>query len=197
MQYHKFTVDDVVIEFHNNWLGEETVTVNGQIVSKKSSIMGTNHHFTVQHEGSLFRFVLASKLTDMMQVSLDLRRNGQLLHEDVIVRYGSKPKNPPNKAKKQGLLKLKAFEVEEALDEFKKARDVDPDDPEIWFHMACAYSLLENAEEGYSCLKMAVDKKLQDTEMILKHEMLAFLRIHKAFDGFLESNFTSYELDNH
>jgi tetratricopeptide (TPR) repeat protein len=194
MQYHKFTIDDIIIEFHNNWLGEETVSLNGQIVSKKSSILGTNHHFTVQQEGKLYRFVLSSKVTDMMQVALDLRRNGQMLYEDIIVRYGSKPKSPPNKSKKHGLMKLNAFEVEEALADFRQALDVDPDDPEIWFHLACAHSLMENAEEGFKCLKTAIDKKLQDRDMILKHEMLAFLRINEAFDGFLESNFTTYEL---
>ena len=106
MQYHKFLVNDTVIEFYNNWLGEETVTVNGQVVSKESSILGRNHHFTILEDGKHARYVLTSKVTDMMQVALDLRKNGVILHEDVIVKYGSKSRKPQNKSKKLGLEKL-------------------------------------------------------------------------------------------
>ncbi len=31
----KINIGETVFEFHNNWLGEETVIVDGQIVSKK------------------------------------------------------------------------------------------------------------------------------------------------------------------
>ena len=195
MQYHKFILEELIIEFHNNWLGEETVSVNGQVVSKKSSVWGTNHYFTVHNKGKQDRYVLTTKVTDMMQVALDLIRNGEKLYEDVIVRYGSKAKNPPNKEKKIGLLKLKEYDVEEAILHLTKALDVNGQDPEIWFHLACAHSLLENKKEGFECLKKSVEYKLSDTDMILQHEMLAYLRIQDAFDLFLESNFTRIELN--
>ena len=196
MQYHKFVLGDTIIEFHNNWLGEETVIVNGQVVSKKSSVLGINHHFNLIENGNQARYVLTTKITDLLQVAIDLRRNGELLQENVIVRYGTGSRKPVNRSKKEGLAHLQEYELHDALDALNKALDVDPKDPEIWFHLACTHSLLEHVQEGFECLKMAVENRLGDTEMILKHEQLAFLRIHPAFESFLESHFTQFDLDN-
>ena len=194
MQYQKLTSGNIVIEFHNNWLGEETVIVNGQIVSKKSSFWGTNHHFNVMENGHAARYILTTKVSNNMQVLLDLRRNGEIIQENVPVQFGSMPGKPQNKAKKQGLSKLKEYEVAEALIEFEKSLDLAPNDPEIYFHMACAYSNLEKTREGFECLKKAVENGLQDNEMILNHDMLAFLRMHDAFENFLNSGFSVYEI---
>lgn len=194
MQYQKLTTGNIVIEFHNNWLGEETVIVNGQIVSKESSIWGTHHHFTVMEDGHAIRYILTTKVNSNLQVLLDLRRNGKIVQENVPVQFGSFPKKPQNKAKKQGLLKLKEYEVKEALAELDKALDLEPKDPEIYFHMACAYSNLEKTKEGFESLKKAVENGLQDNEMILNHDMLAYLRMHEAFEGFLNSGFTKFDI---
>ncbi len=193
MQYQKLTSGNTIIEFHNNWTGEETVIVNGQIVSKKSSVWGTNHYFTILEEGEPANYILTSKINNGMQVALDLSRNGQLLQEDVPVKYGSMPKKPVNKAKQRGLAELKEYDLETALSEFEEALKQAPQDPEIYFHMACAHSVSENTREGFYCLKKAVALGLADTEMILEHDMLAFLRLHPAFEGFLDSGFTEYE----
>jgi tetratricopeptide (TPR) repeat protein len=195
VQYHKFVLEKLIIEFHNNWLGEEKVYVNGQLVSRKSSVFGTNHRFNLIENGNQVRYVLSSKLTDMMQVALDLRKNGVIVQENVIVRYGFKSRKPVNRAKKEGLAKLQDYELEEAIEALQKALDIDPHDPEIWFHMACAYSVMENVENGFECLKKAVEYKLEDTDSILSHEMLAYLRIQKPFDRFLASNFTEYKIE--
>ena len=193
MQYKKITSGNTIIEFHNNWLGEETVIVNGQVVSKKSSIWGTNHYFAIPENGADVKYILTSKLTDGMQVALDLIRNGELVQENVPVPFGSRPKKPVNKAKKRGLAELKEYALEEALAEFEQALEQDPKDPEIYFHMACAHSVLENTSDGFSCLKKAVENGLADTEMILNHDMLAFIRINAAFEDFLNSGFTEYD----
>lgn len=196
MQYKKLTSGNVVIEFHNNWLGEETVIVNGQIVSKKSSVWGAHHDFTIMENGQKARYLLTSKVGHNMQVLLDLRKNGAIVQEDVPVDWGSKPKLPQNNLKKQGLLKLKEYDVKSALIEFEKALELEPNDPEIYFHMACAHSNLENTREGFACLKKAVENGLQHTEMILNHDMLAFLRMQDAFESFLNSGFTTYDISS-
>ena len=194
MQYQKLTSGNIVIEFHNNWLGVETVIVNGQVVSKKSSILGTHHHFNLMENGEEMRYVLTTKVNANLQVLLDLRRNGELVQEDVLVNFGSLPKRPENKPKKIGLMKLKEYEVTAALDEFKKALDIEPNDPEIYFHMACAYSNLEKTREGFDCLKKAVKYGLKDNEIILNHDMLAYLRMHDTFEDFLNSGFTKIDI---
>lgn len=195
MQYKKLTSGDTIIEFHNNWLGQETVIVNGQIVSKKSSVWGIHHPFQVMENGQQVNYVLTTKVNQHMQVAVDLSKNGEVIQEDVIVGFGSKStwKTPENKAKKQGLLKLNDYDLHDALTDFEAALKISPKDPEIYFHMACAYSILEKVTEGFDCLKNAVANNLQDQEMILNHDKLAFLRMHKGFEDFLNSGFTEYD----
>jgi len=193
MQYKKLTTGNTTIEFHNNWLGEETVIVNGQIVSKKYSVWGANHYFNVMEDGNQARYILTTRVDPNLQVVFDLSRNGELIHESVKVQYGSKPASPHLKAKKEGLDHLKNYDLEEALEAFEEALKWNPKDPEVYFHMACAYSILERTKDGFEALKNAVAFSLQDQEEILNHDMLAFLRMHAAFDGFLNSGFQEYD----
>ena len=79
-------------------------------------------------------------------------------------------------------------------EELHQALKIAPKDPEIYFHMACAYSVMENTEAGFEALQKAVEYGLPDTEMILNHDMLAFLRLQEAFEEVLNSGFTKYEL---
>lgn len=194
MHYQKIKSGATVIEFHNNWLGEETVIINGQVVSKKSSVWGTHHYFNVIEQGHNVRYVLTTKVNASMQVFLDLKRNGKVVEEDLPVLYGSKPRKPKNTAKREGISKLMEYELDEAIASLRLALDIDEDDPEIYFHMACAHSVQENTKEGFESLRLAVHHKLKNTEMILNHDMLAFLRMHDAFEGFFHSNFEKYDL---
>ena len=196
MQYKKLKAGQTIIEFHNSWLGEETVMVNGQVVSKKSSLWGTHHYFSTIEEGHNIRYVLTTKVNANLQVLIDLRRNGQLIMENIAVNYGTIPKKPQNTAKKAGIVKLKEYDLELALVEFQKALDVDPSDPEIYFHMACAYSVLEETEKGFEAIKLAVKNNLMELDMIFKHDMLAFLRMNDAFEDFVNSNFKNYEISS-
>ena len=190
MYYHKFIIGETEIEFHNSWTGKETVTVNRQIVSEKSSVWGTHHVFSVLENGKSVNYVLTTKVNSSMQIFLDLKKNGEFIKENIPVMMGGSPKNPENKHKTKGLHKLKIYDLDEALEEFKKALLIDPKDPDIYIQMACVYSIQEDADNGFSCLKKAVENKLQNTDIILTHDMLAFLRMHKRFEEFKNSNYT-------
>lgn len=196
MYYKKIKSGDTVIEFDNNWLGEETVSVKGQVLSKKSSIWGTHHNFSVLEKGKEVRFVLTTKVNASMEVFLDLRRNGKLVLEDIPVPTGYKPKEPVNTAKQTGLLKLKEYRLEEAVVDLNQALEFNTEDPEIYFHLACAYSVLERSWEGFECLKKAVSLGLPNQNQILEHDMLAFLRLHDAFERFEASRFTKHAVVN-
>lgn len=216
MHYKKLVVGETVIEFHNSSSGVETVVANGRVVSKKSSVWGTNHYFTIQEGGRAFRpmqirYVLTSKVDSAMQVYVDLRRNGQLIEKNVPVYKGnngltrtrtSTPPPPPsrrrtvprdNKEKKKGLLLLKEYELEKALESLKKAQKFDPKDADIYFHLACIYSVLEKTEEGFEALKNAKANGFSEDESILNHDMMAYLRINAAFEDFANSGFTKYD----
>lgn len=187
-----------MIEFHNNWLGEETVGVNGQTVSKKSSIMGTDHYFSVLENGSIARYILTSKVDANMSVYLDLHKNGSIILEDIPVLNSGMNRSTGRLAilspyKISGLNKLKEYKIEEAVEDLNKALGKNPEDPEIYFHLACAYSIQEKALDGFECLRKAVSLNLNNRDMILSHDMLAYLRMHPAFEAFQHSNYMTYD----
>ncbi|MEO0627805.1 MAG: hypothetical protein AAFY91_12505, partial [Bacteroidota bacterium] len=197
MHYQQIKFDDTVIEFFNNWLGKETVSVNGQVVSRKSSVWGTNHHFTIMEKGHNAQYVLTTRLNGMGEVVLDLSRNGRVIRQNIPARYGSRPsrpaKAPVNKAKKEGLLHLKNYELIDALEKMLEAEKYDPRDSEIQFHLACIYSVKEKTKKGFEAIKKSIELGLADEDAIMTHDMLAFLRIHPAFEGFLDSGFKRYD----
>lgn len=193
MHYIKLKSQGTIIEFHNNWLGEETVIVGGKMVSRKSSIMGANHFFTVTENGEPVNYILTSKVLDsLMNVGIDLIRNGQMIYENVPLSYGKKARTPHEELKSKALAKLIAYEIPEALDLLKHVQQLEPEDYEVYFHLACAYSNLEDVENGYANLKLAVQHGMNDFEKILNHDMLAYLRLQDQFERFQESGFTAY-----
>ena len=197
MHYQKITVGRTIIEFYNNWLGEETVTVNGQAVSRKSSVWGTKHHFTVVEGGHNARYILTTRINGFGQVVLDLTKNGRLLQQNIPTRHGSRPSRPSppkvNKAKKEGLLQLRNYELESAQEKFEEALEFDPKDGEIYFHLACIFSVQEKTKKGFDAISKSVELGLTNEDAIMTHDMLAFLRIHPAFDDFLDSGFKTYD----
>lgn len=193
MYYKKIKTEHTTIEFHNNWLGVETVIINGQAVSKKSSFMGTDHYFSIIENGHSAHYMLTTKIDSLLQVYIDLRRNGTLIEENIPIPYGAKPSAPRNKFKRLGIKKLNEYAIKEAIEELKKGLNVDNQDPEIYFYLACGYSIEEKALKGFECLKKAAENKLQNLEVILNHEMLAYLRMQEAFEEFFNSNFTEFD----
>ncbi|MBK8503244.1 MAG: tetratricopeptide repeat protein [Saprospiraceae bacterium] len=194
MQHAKIIEENNLIEFHNSWTGEESVYLNGQLVSKKSSIMGISHSFETNQSGELIRYILTSKVSNELQVKLDLIRNGIIIQKDIAINYGNLPKKPEQEFKENGKSHLRHYDLQEALEEFKKAAKINPNDPEVHFHLACVYSLQEKVKEGFAALKNSVENNLVNKEDILSHDMLAYLRIQPAFEGFMNSGFIEYNL---
>ncbi len=182
MQYLELISGETTICFNNDWTGVETVEVNGQLYSKKSSVYGAQHYFVITENGKQVNYTLISKVAaDYVSVLVDLFKEGKPIYENIPLPYGSKPKSPALIAKQEGLKRLKMYDIDAAIDEFKKALKTAPDDPEIFFNLACAYSNKEKAEDGFKCLRTAIDKGLKDTDNIFSHDMLAYLRVHPGF----------------
>ncbi len=192
MYYREIRYDDLIIEFINSWTGKETVKVNRQIVSEKSSLLGTHHFFNVDEGGSKVPYVLTTRIGSK-GVMLDLRKNGIIVLEDISVPFGKGASKPQDKIKRSAIPKIKEYNLEEGMEELKKALALDARDPEIYFYMACAYSVQEKPADGFECLKKAVQNKLDNSDIILEHDMLAYLRLHPAFEKFKESGFLEYD----
>ncbi len=90
---------------------------------------------------------------------------------------------------KQGKEHFEEYEVDKALQAFEQARQIDPQNPAIHFNLACAYSLLEQADKAFAHLDTAVALGFDDFERIKTHEALAFLRVQPLYEAFAANGF--------
>ena len=119
-------------------------------------------------------------------------------------RYGPPPKQrgkvpaPPRQAsggstqnpfKVNGIKKYKEFDLDGAIEDFKKGLEIHPNDLSLHFNLACAYSLTEQVEKAYRHLDKAVSLGFNDFEKIKTHDDLAFVRIQDRFDDFQNNGF--------
>ena len=85
--------------------------------------------------------------------------------------------------------KFKEFDLEGALDDYKKAEEISAPDKNVHFNKACIYSLLENKEKSFYHLQKAVELGLKNPEKIDTVDELAYLRIQPEFDKFKANGF--------
>lgn len=104
-----------------------------------------------------------------------------------FVRPPTKVRNNPFKA--TGLAKYKDFDLENAIEDFKQGLNLEPNDIALNFNIACAYSLTEKKRLAFEHLAKAVSLGFNDTERILTHDDLAFVRIQPEFEEFKKSEF--------
>ena len=94
-----------------------------------------------------------------------------------------------NPFKASGIKKYKDFDLENAIEDFKKGLEISPRDVSIHFNLACAYSLTEQVDKAYYHLDRAVAFGFRDFEKIKSHDDLAYVRIQDRFDSFAENGF--------
>lgn len=130
--------------------------------------------------------------------NVDKRRKEQLKkyqNENVKRGYEIRPERRKsvrsNPFKKSGLSKYKEFDLDGAIEDFKKGLEINPEDIALHFNVACAYSLSEKKELAYEHISKAIRLGFKDYERIMSHDDLAFVRIQPEFDAFKQSGFTA------
>ena len=123
------------------------------------------------------------------------RRSRQYQAEDF--RKTATPRNRPapskrpdysrmNPYKASGIQRYKAYEYEEAIEDFLKVLETEPNDISVHFNLSCANSLLEQKEEAYYHLNRAIELGFKDYHRIRNHDALAYLRLQPEYEA-LES----------
>lgn len=98
-------------------------------------------------------------------------------------------KDLQNQYKVSGIKKYKEFDLEGAIDDFKKGLEIHPNDISLHFNLACAYSLTEQVDKAYAHLDKAVSLGFNDFEKIKTHDDLAYVRIQDRFDEFQNNGY--------
>ena len=94
-----------------------------------------------------------------------------------------------NPFKKSALEKLNNYDFKAAISDYRKALDISPDDPELHFQIARAYSLTEEKELAFRHLDTAVRYGLKNPEKIETDEDLAFLRVQPEYEAFKRNGY--------
>ena len=104
-------------------------------------------------------------------------------------KYKAPP--PPDNSKyiKSGSTKYKEYDYIGAVEDFTKALEINPRDTVAHFNIACAYSLIEDANKSFVHLDQAVANGFDDFEKIKTHDGLAYLRVQSRFDKFQKNGF--------
>lgn len=99
-----------------------------------------------------------------------------------------------NSYKISGEKKYAEYDVKGAIKDFNLGLEIAPDDPDLHYKLAKAYSINEDKEKGYFHLSQAVALGLEHTEDILQEDDLAYLRIQKEWEDFKENGFRTVPL---
>ncbi len=94
-----------------------------------------------------------------------------------------------NPHKRTGIQKYKDYDYEGAVEEFEKALEIDSEDVATHFNLACAYSLIENANRSIFHLAKAVELGFDDFNRIHQHDALAYLRVQEEFETFVKNKY--------
>lgn len=91
--------------------------------------------------------------------------------------------------KQSGIKKLKDFDIQAAIEDFKKAIEKNPNDIATHYNLACAYSLNENAIESFKHLDLAVQLGFHEGGKIQMQEELAYIRVLPVYEKFKNNRF--------
>lgn len=150
---------------------------------------------------TIFGIFDAMKLLMMPESEFDRKYNRHMLKQNRDYRrtpkskvYRKKSRVKKNPFKKSGLKKYAEFALEEAIVDFTKGLEIDPNDDSLHFNIACTYSLTEQKDLAFKHLQKAVALGFKDLDKIATHDDLAFVRIQPAFDSFKASGYTNFKI---
>lgn len=83
----------------------------------------------------------------------------------------------------------KIGEYDKSLDIDKRLSELKPDDPIVYYNLACNYSLLERYQKAIKCLNKALSLGYKDAEHMLNDPDLDNIKESKEFKNLLEKYF--------
>lgn len=120
------------------------------------------------------------------------RRRPQTQYNRETSRPRPQPRPEPkrnNPYKVSGIRKYKEYDYDDAIKDFEKALEIDPKDIAVHFNLACAHSLVEDADKAFYHLDKAVEYGFNDFKRVKEHDALAYLRIQDKFEEFEQNGF--------
>ena len=152
---------------------------------------GDQRDFDRRRDRDRRRYDQRNSRSDYRRYSNERERN----YQRPQAQPARKPKPAPtpvkrnNPFKTSGVVKFKDYDYEGAIEDFKKALEIDEKDIAVHFNIACAYSLMEDKDQAFYHLSRATELGFNDTEKIKTHDALAYIRIQDEYETFVENGY--------
>ncbi|NND34645.1 MAG: NINE protein [Saprospiraceae bacterium] len=124
--------------------------------------------------------------TKVRQKKVPKRRRAE--HPDFSRRARSKP-SPLITYLKKGMKSLSAGRYQEAIKWFDKVLDLDQQNKEAHYYLACCFSLIKEEENAFVHLSLAVKNGFADFERIKQDINLYFLRAQPTYEAFVKNGY--------
>ncbi len=98
-------------------------------------------------------------------------------------------RNLNNPYREKAIKNYQDYDFKEAIKHFKKSLEINSNDKNVHFILACCYSLTEKTSESLFHLSKAIEQGFNDFEKINSHDALAYLRIQPEYEGFKEKGY--------
>jgi len=192
MYYYKEKFGKLQIEIEGVWNGDEIIYINGQLASKKKAKFKTQHDIRLAPAAEGHYILIETGLNIFLRRGCKIFLNHDPIKKNFIIPDGDKA---ANYWKKDGIRNLKNLEVTQAIQDLMKALKMYPGDAEAYFYLACAYSNKENAKQAFESVLKSVEHHLLDHGQIMEEGMLAYMRLHPAFESFKSSGYLNLNRD--
>lgn len=192
MYYFKEHFGKLQIEIEGVWNGDEIIYINGQLASKKKAKHKTQHDIRLGTAIDGHYILIETALNLFLRRNCKIYLNHDPVKKKFIIPNGDKA---AQYWKRDGIKKLKALEVTQAIQDLMKAIKMSPMDAEAYFYLACAYSNKENAKKAFESVLKSVEFNLLNHNQILEEGMLAYMRLHPAFESFKNSGYLNLNRD--
>jgi len=96
----------------------------------------------------------------------------------------NKARNINNPYREKAIKNYQDYDFKEAIRNFKKSLEINSNDKNVHFILACCYSFTEKTSESLFHLSKAIEQGFNDFDKINSHDALAFLRIQPEYEDF-------------
>lgn len=93
-------------------------------------------------------------------------------------------RNINNPYREKAIKNYQDYDFKEAIRNLKKSLEINSNDKNVHFILACCYSLTEKTSESLFHLSKAIEQGFNDFDKINSHDALAFLRIQPEYEDF-------------
>ena len=147
-----------------------------------------DYRYNRKHKGRRRRYETRQRTTRRRTTSTVPSREKRK-HQVEMQRKRKTNITKKNPFKLSGKRKLDDYDLAEAIADFKRGLEINPQDAELHFYMACAQSLNEKPEDSFRHLFLAVSYGFKDYQRIRTEDSLAFIRVHPEFEEFEKAGY--------